>query len=125
MPKRPVSAIALVVGVMVAWVLGTTGTAYAGNTTECVTVGGIDRGCIVHLDDGDEFAVCDTYADGAGVYGAVQEKVGDDWVTRDSQVDGGDEYCDFFHHDVTEEDYDKYRLKICWEGICEYDAFRE
>ncbi|GAA4913707.1 hypothetical protein GCM10023223_36160 [Stackebrandtia albiflava] len=102
-----------------------------GDTVECVSISGAERGCITHVDNGDDFRVCDTNVDGHGVYGALQEYISGSWITRKSQEDGGDPGCDTFHFDVTIEDRDAYRLKICWNGVprnytnCDYDPFRE
>ena len=123
--KRALSRAALVIGTVFAVVFGISSAAYAGDTAECVSVGGYQRGCITHIDDGDTFEVCDTRPDDHGVYGAVQEYISGAWKTQDSQEDGGDPGCDSFHFDVVTETYDKYRLKICWQGTCDYDPFRE
>ncbi|WP_020519279.1 hypothetical protein [Catelliglobosispora koreensis] len=129
--KKVLSRLAVVTAASFTAMLGITSPAYAGDTVECVSVGGYERGCITHNDDGDTFSVCDTRVDGEGVYGAVQEYINSSlgWVTRASQEDGGDPGCDKFAFDVTVEDRDVYRLKICWPAdtrtTCDYDPFRE
>ena len=129
MVRRLSSRLALLLVTSFFVVIGGTSAAYAGDTAECVSVGGIQRGCITHIDDGDDFKVCDTHVDDHGVYGAVQEWINGAWVTRDSVVDGGDPTCGYFHFDVTIESWDAYRLKICWPSespwTCDYDNFRE
>lgn len=130
--KRVVSRLTLLVATTFAMGLVASSTAHAdddftimGNTVECVSVGGENRGCITHIDNGDDFEVCDQNVDGKSVYGAVQEYSNNKWVTRGYERDGGDPGCDKFHFDVTEGGYDKYRLKVCWNGTCDYDPFRE
>lgn len=114
----------VLVGIL-AMVAVTAGPAYAGNTVEYVTVDGHDRGYIKHVDAGDSFHVEDTYADGYGVHGEVQQNVDGNWVTRGSADDGGDLHGDNFHFNVEISSWDAYRLKICWRVWCEYDEFHE
>lgn len=125
MLPRLVGHVGVVLAAIVTMVAVTAGPAHAGNTEEYVTVDGIGRGYIVHIDVDDHFHVEDIYADGYGVYGAVQENVNGNWVTRGSEEDGGDSGSDMFSFNVEEEDWDAYRLKICWRTWCEYDSFRE
>lgn len=134
--KNLFKRVGLVIALAFAVLFGGTGTALAdvtvqGNTVECVSISGAERGCITHIDDGDVFEVCDTRVDNHGVYGALHEYINGNWVKRDSVEDGGDPTCGKFAFDVTIEDRDAYRLVICWKGVpinstnCDYDNFRE
>lgn len=126
--KRLVSRMAVIGGVM-AVVVGTSTLAYAGDTAEYVTVSGINRGLMTHIDDGDWFEVCDVYADGYGVTGYLYRRtmVDPTWKLVDWENDGGDTGCDYFPHDVRENlwGYDDYQLLICWRSYCESDNFHE
>lgn len=136
MLKRQFSRAVVTIAATLVMLFGVSSAALAdttiqGNTVECVSISGVERGCITHIDNGDKFDVCDTRVDGHGVYGALQEYINGKWITRDSEEDGGDPGCDRFNFDVTIEDRDAYRLKICWNGVprtvsnCDYDTFRE
>lgn len=64
-------------------------------------------GSITHIDKGDKFKVCDTYANGKGVVG----RLSDTYEILKSEEDGGDAGCDYFSYNVREGK--QYLLQIC------------
>lgn len=112
MPKPWLTRAAVVVGVIVATLVGSSGVALAADFT--VTLSG--RGKVTFIDDGDMFKVCDTKRDGYGVtaelyflpwLGSVQRLVF-------SVADGGDAGCDKAGYNVGNDG--TYALLLCWNG---------
>lgn len=102
-----------------ALVLATSNIAYADDMTLRYPY---DRGYIHYTDNGDDFKVCDTRADGYGVRGTLWYV--DVTASPDrksylaSENDGGDAGCDTFQYDVLPHWDTKvqYQMSITWEG---------
>jgi hypothetical protein len=75
----------------------------------------ISEGSLKFIDDGDIFEICDTQADGDGVYGALyyNSYVYTDGYQRVMTLnDGGDAGCDKKGHDIG--NGGTYVMTICW-----------
>lgn len=100
------------------------GTAHAANST--VTLSG--EGTMTHIDDGDQFRVCDTTANGHGVEGYLYDRHPSDSskVLLGFESDGGDAGCDSFTYNVTQA-HGAYYMVICPTvgSTCQYKAIFE
>lgn len=92
-----------------------------GTTTVAHYHDGVKRGTFSHIDDGDTFRVCDTYADGHGVTAHIlqEEPITNDWSIRRSADDGGDAGCDSFTFDI--KGGEDYMMRVCWKGAGFWD----
>ncbi|MFJ9829996.1 hypothetical protein ACIRU2_01145 [Streptomyces sp. NPDC101169] len=75
-----------------------------------------DRGYMLYMDDGDEFTVCDTRADGYGVTGKLRtlNSSGTGIVTVFTLDDGGDANCDHRTYDIVGRV--AYDMIVNWHG---------
>jgi hypothetical protein len=69
------------------------------------------RGHMIHIDDGDDFVVCDDRADGHGITGLLVRY--DEYIVV-SITDGGDEGCDYESYNIREGD--PYQMRLYWNG---------
>ncbi|SCL69101.1 hypothetical protein GA0070606_4976 [Micromonospora citrea] len=104
---------AVVGGIVVATIVGSTAPALASNKSLSLSGG---RGTMTFIDDGDMFQVCDTRADGHGVTGELFYR---SWLEPTSRRvltvdDGGDSGCDKSGYNVGNDGY--YQMRLCWNG---------
>lgn len=127
MLKNQVTRLAVIAGSAAALVLGTAGASSAADSYLYLEIDNNLYGTMRHIDNGDDFRVCDTRVDGHGVTGEVQYYSSNfGWVSMDSQSDGGDTGCDTFHENVKEGV--QYRMKLCWNvtsDVCAYKKLQE
>lgn len=108
-------------------IAGTAAPASAADTYLFLSdIDGHSLGYMVHLDDPDNFKVCDSRADGHGVTGKLYMYQQTGWAHKETITDGGDATCDYVHYNVME--VHLYLMKICWNGpggICASRKFYE
>ncbi|THV30200.1 hypothetical protein [Glycomyces paridis] len=77
---------------------------------------GSSLGSMTHIDDGDDFKVCDNKADGHGVTGYLKErrKGGLTITTVLTVDDGGDSGCDVGSYDILSTH--EYIMVLTWNG---------
>lgn len=104
---------ALAGGIAVATVFGSTDAVFAVTNKTISLPGG--RGTMTFIDDGDVFKICDTKADGHGVWGELWFQP---WIGSEDVVltidDGGDAGCDKAGYNVGNDG--TYQMLLCWNG---------
>ncbi|MFI7068525.1 hypothetical protein ACIBL3_46585 [Kribbella sp. NPDC050124] len=110
--KAWISRALLVFATAITLLAGTATVANAADTVLIYWQSAQMVGSIRHIDDGDNFEVCDLRADGHGVTGLVYIPGGGG--LGGPEDDGGDAGCDTFHYDVQEGV--TYVLEIRWNA---------
>jgi hypothetical protein len=105
---------AVMAAVAAATVVGfTAGPAAAATGSQKVSLP-YDRGFMMYWDDGDQFEVCDTKADGYGVTGILRTAVDGQIQEVFSIDDGGDAGCDWKTYDIVGRQ--AYDMIVNWHG---------